>query len=515
MSSTPVQAGDIARAPALSQPALAALSADEESDQLRRHLRWVTTAWVFGVVWLWAISGAAMTQFGKALGMPDYAFGYLAALPFLGTLIQIPTSYWLERFGHRRALFMWCASLHRALWAVAAVIPWFMPGYQQYWWQALIGILLVSWVLGHASGPAWMNWMSDLIPRRVRGRYFAVRNLITQPIGIATTLGIGYVVDWADKHEAHDPQIMLYTTAAILAIGGVFGVADILCFMRVPDKTPPKPTRDVNLFRLMREPLRDKHFRRYLGFNFTFVLATGFVGQYVWLYVLDVVKWDNWQANLLLIGIPLALRMVVVKPWGRLIDRLGKKPVLLITGFFTVFGAVGWLLISEESFWLGYALIVLTSLAWPGMEIANFNFTLDLAGTKPAKATDKQGSAKAAAGTAYVALNSVGIAVGGVLSGLIGAGIAKYFEDLKEPIAVTGTLFTYHSVLFILSTVLRAVSLLFVAGLDEPKATGTRDAIRYMTGSAYSNVRQAFTMPARVVGNVARWSYRALITLMF
>ncbi len=476
------------------------------SATLRRHLRWITIAWVFGTVWLWAISGAAMTQFALALGMPDYAFGYLAALPFLGTLIQVPTSYWLERYGHRRALFLWTGAIHRALWSVAAAIPWILPGLEAHWWKALIGLLLVSWIFGHASGPAWMNWMSDLIPRRVRGRYFAVRNLVTLPIGILTTLAIGYVVDLAATAEAtrsHDTQIMLLVTASVLAAGGVFGVMDILCFNRVPDPSPPPARADVNLFRLMREPLRDRHFRRYLGFNFTFILATGFVGQYVWLYVLDVVEWSNWTANLLLIAVPLMLRMLVLKPWGRLIDRLGKKPVLLISGAFTVFGSFGWLLIGPERFWLGYAIIVLTSLAWPGMEIANFNFTLDFAGTRQGRSHSQ------AAGTACVALNSLGISIGGVLSGLIGAGVAKGLADLSVPVALTGTVFTYHAVLFLISTVLRAVSLGFAAGLEEPKATGTRDAMRYMTSATYSNVRQAFSMPVRVVGNVARWSYRS------
>jgi MFS family permease len=474
---------------------------------LRQQLAWITTAWVFGTVWLWAISGAAMTQFCRAIGMPDYAFGFLAALPFIGTLIQVPTSYWLERYGHRRPIFLWTAALHRGLWIVAAALPWVLPQRDDLWWQLLIAVLLVSWLLGQASGPAWLNWMSDLIPRRVRGRYFAFRNLITQPIGVVTTIGIGYAVDLGAR--ADDPAMMLNVTAAILAFGGVCGVFDILCFLRVRDDAPPPPQKGVNLFRLMRQPLKDPYFRRYLAFNFTFMLAIGFIGQYVWLYAFDVVGWSNWWANMLLIAIPLLLRMAVVRPWGRLMDRVGKKPVLLITGFFTVFGAVGWLLITPEHFWIGYTLIIITSLAWPGMEIANFNFTLDLAGTRKARSNGQpHGHEREAAGTACVALNSMAIALGGVLSGLLGAAIAATFADLHHAVGFMGIVITYHSLLFILTTLLRLAAMGWAIGLHEPRATGTRDAIRYMTGGLYSNVRQAVMMPSRMVGHVVRSSYR-------
>ena len=34
------------------------------------------------------------------------------------------------------------------------------------------------------------------------------------------------------------------------------------------------------------------------------------------------------------------------------------------------------------------------------------------------------------------------------------------------------------------------------------------DALRYMSANAYSNVRQALMMPTRVVGRVARWTWR-------
>lgn len=473
---------------------------------LRRQLAVVTLAWVFGSYWLWTISGAAMTQFARSLSMPDYGFGILGALPFLGTLLQVPASYALERFGQRKAVYLVTATLGRLMWTVAALLPWMLPNAEAWWWPAMLLSLLIAWSAAHAGVPAWMNWMSDLIPRRVRGRYFAVRNLIGQPIGLIVTLGVGYVLDQAELVQATRPDIMLKVTSAVLGIAGLVGTFDILCFRFIPDPRPPRPEKPDGFLRLLHAPLRDANFRKYLAFNFVFMLGIGFIGQYIWLYVFDVVAWSNWKANLLLIAVPLALRMGTYPMWGRLIDRLGKKPVLLVTGAVTVFGATGWLIITPERFWLGYSLVVLTVMAWPGMEIANFNFILDMAGTRRDRAPG--GGHTAAAGSAYVAVNSIGVAVAGVISGLMGSVVATTLHDLAQPLPWLGIVLTYHGVLFIVSTLLRAASLVWAVGLIEPEATGTRDAIRYMTGSFYSNVRQAVLMPTRVVGRVARWSYR-------
>lgn len=502
------------KAPVVPQPAIVDASAPPPAApaqplDLRRQLVWVTVAWAFGSVWLWSISGAAMTQFCRELGMPDYGFGILATLPFLGTLIQLPVSYILERYGHRRTLFLWTATLQRLLWTLAAFIPWLLPGVQQAWWVVLIVVLGVSWLLGQASSPAWMSWMSDLIPRRVRGRYFAVRRVATQPIGLFVTVGIGYAMDLVQSVQDERPDIMLPVTAAILAIAGLFGALDILCFRNVKDPAPPKPHRDVNLFALLGRPLADRHFRRYVAFNFTFMLGVGFMGQYVWLYAFDVVGWTYWQANLLIIGLPLVLQWFTFQMWGRLIDRYGKKPILLITGFVTVWGAVGWMLINADRFWLGYTMILLTTMAWPGMEIANFNFTLDLAGSRKEHDEHPHAHQRETAGTAYVAVNSIVVALGGILSGLLAAAIAGRLEGWEsDPLPIVGVALTYHGVLFIISTLLRGASLIWAAQLEEPRATGTRDAIRYMTAAFYSNVRSALLVPSRTVGHVMRWSYR-------
>ena len=176
------------------------------------------------------------------------------------------------------------------------------------------------------------------------------------------------------------PDIMIKVTSAILGVAGMVGTLDILCF-RFVDDTDDKPKPDTDgILRMMLKPLKVPEFRRYLAFNFTLMLGIGCIGQYIWLYLFDVIGWSNQRANIMLIGVPLIVRMFSFKIWGKLIDRLGKKPVMLIVGCLSLSDSIGWLLVGPNHYMLGYSMVLTAVFVWPGMEIANFNFILNMSG---------------------------------------------------------------------------------------------------------------------------------------
>jgi hypothetical protein len=84
-------------------------------------MRTTTVAWMFGVVWLACVSGSHVKVFARMLGFNDFAFGLMAAVPFLATFAQILASVLIERTGLLKFQFLQCATIHRLCWlAVAA-----------------------------------------------------------------------------------------------------------------------------------------------------------------------------------------------------------------------------------------------------------------------------------------------------------------------------------------------------------------------------------------------------------
>ena len=470
---------------------------------LRRQLNWITAAWVFGSVWMWTISGAAMTQFARGLGLPDAGFGLLAALPFLGTLFQLPASWWLESRGGRKAMFIVSLTLARALWVAVALIPWVLADASPTArWGTMLVLIGLSWLLGHLGTPAFMSWLSDLVPRRVRGRYMGLRNAVSMPVALVATLGVGWWLATVEGRGGAVEAELLRVTSLLIGVAGVLGVIDILCFLCVRDPVPRVRKREPEAWgKMLWSPLQDRNFRRYLLYNFTLMLATGFLGQYVWLFVFDEAGLSALQANLLLVAVPMLLRAAAYPVWGRLVDRLGKKPVIMLAGSLFVVGPVGWFLVGPDRLWLGYALTMISPLSWPGLEVANFNVLLGLAETKKGRT----------GGSAYVAVNAIVVGVGGALSGLIGAVVAGALPAVRwEWTLGPGfvVVVTYHGVLFLISMALRVAALIWAVGMEEPRAVGTRESLRYVSVSLYSNVVQGLFMPGRVIGRAWSWSYK-------
>jgi len=454
--------------------------------ELRHAMRNILIAWLFGASWLFATSGAPLTRFAKLLGLPPFGFGVLAALPFAGALVEVPASLFIARFGHRKTLIIAAGMSYRALWVGIALIPWVLP--TPWWWPALLVIRALSSLGGHVMRPAVLSWFADVIPGRIRGRFFSRWTQGGRLVGLVVTLIVGPLLDWAQEIGQ---TALLRTISIVFAVAAVMGMIDFLWLIPLPD-VAHKPEPRIRLRQLFGHPLRDKNFLHYLGYTVTLTLAMGYIGQFVFLYLFDVVGVSHARANLMLMAVPLVISILVVRPWGRLIDRLGCKPTMVIAGVLIIHGAAAWILVTPQHQWPGFMVVVVAMAAWPGVELANFNMLLAMSESKEGK---RQGSA-------YVAVNSVAVAVAGTLSGLFGGAMARALGDWRG--SLLGLTITYHGVLFLISGGLRFLALLWLVGLEEPRAYPTRAAVRYVFSNVYSNLQQALFAPARVLVKLSR-----------
>jgi len=464
--------------------------AQAPSHDVRYAMRRVTTAWLFGAAWMYLTMGATFTRFAKLVGLPTFWFGVLAAMPWAGALMQLPTSYLLARYGQRKRVLMIAGIVSRLMWVLLALIPWVLPG--AWWWPALLVVRACSSLSGHAMAPAVMSWFADLFPRRIRGRYFSRRNQLGRLVAVVATLVSATVLD---HFQAQGAEPLMRAVSALLALGGVLGIIDFLWLVPVPD-VAHQPDRRLRFLTLFREPLRDRDFRHYLGYTATATLGMGFIGQFVWLYLFDVLHLSNRAANVMLVAVYLVVGYFAVRGWGRLQDRVGCKPTLMIAGLMVVPGAAAWIFVTPENWWLGYAGVLMSLVGWAGVELANFNILLGMGASRKGR---RQGSA-------YLAVNYLVVSAAGIVSGVSAGAVAHALEDWE------GTLFgwrlTYHGVLFLISGALRLVALAWLIGMREPQAHSTMATARLIVVNIYSNVRQGLFMPVRRVVRLGRLTYK-------
>lgn len=458
--------------------------------QLRRSLRLIMVAWFFGAMWMYIVTGATWTRYAKALDMPLFGFGLITAIPAAAVLLQIPTSLWLDRVGGHKLFFLFGGLIHRLAWVAMALVPWILP--HQSRWIMLLVFTMVMAIGGQISTIAWYPWMSEIVPTRIRGRFFSKRNQMGQSIGLLVIIGTSLILDWADREG---PDLLLRTLSTAIAIAGFLGASDILCFRGIP--APPAPAKHdpVPFMELARRILADRNFLRFSAYMATVTFAMGLIAQFIWLFVFDVLRATNTKANVIMMVIPMLVFMISTPMWGRLLDRFGRKPVMFIAGILFVPGSMAWIFMTVD-FWTWPYLVILVSVAaWPGIELGNFNYLLSL----------NEGETRRHSGI-YIAVNSVIIAMASLMAGLCSGAVAEALQNWHGK--VLGIALSFHSVLFFVSSLLRLLSLGWLIGIKERKTLGTRATLRYMATDIYSNLQMAAIYPIQLVAKVGRWTYK-------
>jgi MFS family permease len=468
---------------------------------LRWALRRVTIAWMIGVIWAALISGSRLRILAEMMGFNDFTLGVLGSLPFVATFGQIIASLLIQRTGGLlKYQFIECAVVHRALWLVAAVIPIVLPIPSTLAVVALLVTLAVSWFLGALSSPPWITWMGALIPRRIRGRYFANRERICQLVMTAVILASASMLTlFYDKDLKGIQWPAIYYICALLAVAAVCGTIDILLFYKIPEVLPvPSGRGDVRgsegvlrfLHRMLIQPLGDRVFRHYVLFGTTMSFSMTVAGWYFWCNALDHdrLHWSPLATDVLFLVIGPLGGIGSAPLWGKAIDRWGRRPVLMACTVGAILCIVPWFFIMP---WMGYALAIVACLlgaaSWTAISLAQTSIVLGFA--------DGTGQSR------YIAASAVLISMGGAAGGWLGGALTQWLVHLQTaPIVLGPFSWTNYHVAFLLVVLSRIGGLFWLIGMPDPGAGSTWHMVRTMGTNVYNLVSTRLFYPLRAFG---------------
>jgi len=522
--------------------------------ELRRSLRPVTAGWVMGIIWMLAVTGSRLNVFSRMRGFNDFHFGMLTAVTFLATFAQLFATIAVERSGLKKYQFLTFGLISRMLWIVIAAIPLVFPIPSPVAVWMMLALVLTSHVMMSMALPAWWTWMGDLIPRRIRGQYFAVRNIISQLVRIPVVVALGLLLDHVTRDNpnggaaiitAAGQPVLLWCVCGVFALAGVLGMADILMFFRIREvvgttpERPRSPAVDIRVDRprqagvigglghairylravvrqLLIEPLGDPIFRRYVAYGATVTFALTVGGQYYWRNSLENLKFGQLGTDVLFLVLGPLAGMASVRVFGRLLDKWGRRPVLVlgtglivmsITPYFfatphtpaprfvvnsvnAIAGAIGGLFGRSGTLWLTPDMpvgpwmvmtvsMVLGGAGWTAVMLAQNNIILSF--------SDGEGRSK------YVAAHAVLVAMGGVVGGVVG-GLSSYLTRGLNfcfgPVDAAGnhTVFAWNNwhVTFAISFCARIVALLLLINMTDPGARPVRDMFRLVRQNVYN-----------------------------
>jgi MFS family permease len=486
----------------------------------RRQLRIVTVAWLFGCVWFTVTASPLLTTYARALGCNEFAFGLINALPFAATVLTLPTSALIDATGQRKAFFLSGLYSQRCLWLVIALLPLALfPRHAsvpelEAATPAIVTVFLLLYFVQQGGqgvgGPAWTYWMAEIVPTRIRGRYFAKRRQLGLLTAVPALLLVGFCLDHftggsvarGDATPEARYRVVLWCSLLFLATA-VAGILDIVCFQFLPHTPRPSGSSGEHFLARLLVPLRQRQFVLFVSFVSAMFFSNGLLGQFLNRYVQETVLAErhwlglNLMSQLMLQALPGVVTGLTFPVWGRAVDRMGKKPLLYVgaCGFAPV--AALWMLVTPGTWWLGFAVATVTAVFWTGVEVTNLSLLLEMAA---GDAEGDEGGSKGG-GSSYGAINAALTAVAAFVGGIVGGIVAEALKDFSwTPVGGLKT-FTRFDVLFALCAVVRiAAAVIVLPRLKEPDAAHPMEAARYMIENLYASAGELMRVPGKIVG---------------
>ena len=182
---------------------LDASDAAPRGDALRRAIR---AGYIAAVVWACGNAIASSILFSyliQELGAKGRQVAYLQVVPALFGLLRLLTPLVIERLrGTKRTYLALSAASYALLFAIPPAIELGRDiSSRPAALSLLIGIYCAHQLLEQVAVIALWTWLTDLVPRRLRGRIFARRNIWQLVVVIPTLLASGFYIDRAIAAE--------------------------------------------------------------------------------------------------------------------------------------------------------------------------------------------------------------------------------------------------------------------------------------------------------------------------
>ncbi|AFZ37739.1 major facilitator superfamily MFS_1 [Stanieria cyanosphaera PCC 7437] len=385
-----------------------------------------------------------LSNFLLELGANSLEIGMLSAIPMFAHFWQPLGAILAERSLSRRQYNLRIFVPARLLWLLLAMAT---IGFERGWCRShrLIELTLVVVFLAHTFGALgianWTSWMAVLVPRRLRGRYFGLRNSAANLTNLLSVPLLGLLVSRWQVSTVESYGLIL--TVAVVA-----GLISVSFQLLMTDVNPQQGTNTIK--NDLQTPtfltvFQDANFLKFLVFNSLWMFAVNSSAPFFNIYLLKdlglALSWVTFYSSL-----TAGANVLMLVVWGKLADRIGNRSILIGIGMVVSILPWLWLGIDGEflstRFWLPL-LYLFTGATVSAIDLCNNNLQMAIAPVhKP---------------SSYFAIAA---ALGG-LSGALGATTGGILAQTAYIGGLPG--------LFILSSCLRIIALLPLLFVREPR----------------------------------------------
>ena len=375
-------------------PVVGTAIAKPSKTDIRTSLRSSTLDGVFATIFSNIAGGVLLSNFLVDLKASPVELGMLASIPMLANLLQPLGAYFADRTTSRHHYSLWIYAPSRLLWLILVLGIAFaslthIP--TQALVQCTLAVVVLSHFLGALGSASWLSWLAALVPSKLRGRYFGFRNSAISLTNLFCVPIAGvFVSAWpGGSIQGFGVLLLLGVMVGLISIGFQYFMADVN--PQAQKQARSEVTASPNLQRQDRpssqDPScfwRDSNFLTFLLYFSLWAFAVNLSAPFFNIYLLDTLGLDvRWVTLYTSLGAGANLLLLVF--WGKLADRIGNRPILVLVGILVALTPVLWLATGadEMSIWLWFPLLhILAGGTWAAIDLCNNNLQLSVAPTQ-------------------------------------------------------------------------------------------------------------------------------------
>lgn len=293
--------------------------------------------------------------------------GLLASFPQLVVgFSQLAAPHLSEQAGSRKGLILPMVFMHAFMYIPILLIPFVMSG-SQVWW--LIAFVTVSTAFGAIANPAWGSLMADLVPIRLRGRYFSARGRIAGAITLVFSFAAGGILQILTNTPFIGYAILFGGACAFRLISLYF-----LSRMYEPAEEPEENgENDRSVFHMVSH-VGASNLGRFTVYVALISFAANLASPFFSVYMLRDLGFSYLTYTIIIASASVS-SLVFLTFWGRRADIAGNMKVIRMTSCLLPIVPVLWLA-SYNVYYLVFAEII-SGFAWSGFNLAAINFVYD------------------------------------------------------------------------------------------------------------------------------------------
>lgn len=380
-------------------------------------------------------TGAFLTGYLKQMGVSDAAAAVIIQLPLLVSFVQLFAPLFYEKRSHRLPYLRGFAVGFRLLLTLSFLVTLWLPSSKGSV-ALFIAIYLLAYMVGYFADPAYLDFLSELLPKDMRAKFFATRDILLILSGtIASVLG-SLMLDHFTNAGTPRTGFALSSISSLAATGLLF-----LTYRRMKAPAATRETAALRLGKSLRLPFQDRAYRRFMAVNALHFIGFYFCSAFSSLYMISGLGLSFIYVSFIgLLGT--FMRIFTARIWSGVLQRHGSARVMSCSLLIYAI-SLGVICIATKD---SYSVIMPVSGLLGGVGAAGTNIgLLDLNVTS---APDKNR-------TAYFSMNAFLTPFVGLLSGLLGAALCARLEGVtwymgELPMSNMQTIFLIAGVYFTL-----------------------------------------------------------------